>query len=398
MRKLFLALLLVPSVSWADFNTSARSAFLVDYASGAVIVNKEGDTLMPPSSMLKLMTLAVAFDAIKDGRLKMDDMLPVSENADYRKKVWAPASKICLERGQQLSVRDAVLGLIVMSGGDAGVVLAEHLTASGDQPGSEAAMTILMTKRAREIGMPYSTFGNVSGLTHPDNLMTSRELVALTQYLIDQHPEFYSLFATRTFEFGDYRNEWCRKWGSLKTSNYNKLLFMMSGTEGLKTGHTEVGGYGMTAAATRNGRRLIGVINGLRAKNHNVLATEMKKLLEYGFDNTSTRVFYQSGDVIARIPVWYGRSPAVSATVERTFAVTLSKNQDIKRLRLLARYKEPAVAPLRSGDVLGEVIAEYDGQVISRAPLVAKEKVGKVRFLGRIVQNLRILFVGNRPG
>ncbi|MCL2017948.1 MAG: D-alanyl-D-alanine carboxypeptidase [Alphaproteobacteria bacterium] len=371
--------------SRADFSTSARSAFLLDPVSGAGIVNKAGDTLMPPSSMLKLMTLAIAFDAIKDGRLKMEDQLPVSANADHKNRIWAMASKICLTRGQTLSVNDAIMGLIVMSGGDAGVVLAEHLT------GSESAMAELMTRRARDIGMSQSTFGNVSGLSHPDNLMTSRELAILALYLIETHPDFYPLFATRVFEFGGYEDDWCREWGRLKTRSYNRLLFMMPGAEGMKTGHTSEGGYGMVATATRGGRRLIAVINGLSAKNHNALAVEAKRLLEHGFNNTSTRVFYQPGDIIVEIPMWYGRSKVVPVTVNRTFAVTLSKGQDTSGLRILARYKYPAVAPVRPGDELGEIIAQLDGQEIARAPLVAKEKVGKVVFIGRIIQNLKII-------
>lgn len=375
--------------AFADFSTPAKSAFLVDPVSGAVIVDKASDILMPPSSMLKMMTLAVVFDAVKDGGLKMDEMLPVSENADYKNRAFGAASKICLEKGQRISVRDAILGVMVMSGGDASVVLAERLA------GSEDAFTGKMLKKARAIGMLESSFGNATGLTHPDNLMTSRELAMLAQYLIDGHPDLYPMFATRTFEFGGYQNEWCRAWGKLKTSNYNKLLFIMPGADGLKTGHTDAGGFGMTASATRGGRRLIGVLNGMKAKDHNTLAREMKRLLDHGFDTTSTRAFYQPGDVLARVPVWYGRKATIDATIRKPFAVTLEKGQNISGLRLLARYQEPAVAPIKAGDELGEVIAELNGRVIARAPLVAKEKVGKVIFVGRIIKNIKIIFGGS---
>jgi len=393
MRKLLLALcflLFTLNSANAEFTTQARSAFLVDPVSGMNIVDKAGDTLMPPSSMLKLMTLAIAFDALKDGRLKLEDRLPVSANACHRNPIWAPASKICLTRGQDITVQDIVMGLIVMSGGDAGVVLAERLA------GNEDAMAKFMTRRAREIGMPQSTFGNVSGLPHPDNLMTSRELATLALYLIEEHAEFYPLFATRRFEFEEYQDDWCKEWGGLKTRSYNRLLFIMPGAEGMKTGRTAAGGFGMVATASRGGRRLVAVINGLDVKNHNVLATEAKRLLEYGFNNTRTRVFFQPGDTIASIPVWYGRSSEITATVERPFAVTLKSDQDLSSLRVLARYKYPAKAPIRVGDQLGEIIAQLDGQEIVRAPLVAKERTGKARFIIRIYQNLKIISSGKK--
>ena len=221
----------------AEFDTNARSAYLIDPASNAAIVDKDSDELMPPSSMLKMMTLAVVFDAIQAGNLKMTDQMSVSQNADYKNPNWKTASKICLESGQKISVSDAIMGTIVMSGGDAAVVLAEKLG------GSESNFTAMMLKRARAIGMPKSTFGNATGLPSPDNLMTSRELATLAEYLITAHADLYPLFATRRFEFKGYQNEWCRTWGAQHTTNYNKLLFIMPGADGLKTGHTDNGGY-----------------------------------------------------------------------------------------------------------------------------------------------------------
>ena len=276
-KKLFILLLsLITSAAHAEFSTRAESAFLRDYDSGAEIVSKNADTLMPPSSMIKLMTLAVLFDEIKAGNLTMDDRLTVSENADYNNPLWYPASKICLVAGQTISVRDAILGLIVLSGGDASVVIAEKLA------GSEIAFTDMMQKKAREIGMTQSTFGNASGLPNPNNLMTSRELAMLADYVITNHPDIYPLFATKRFEFKEHQTDWCREWGRTHTMNYNKLLFTMPGADGLKTGHTEDGGYGMVASAKIGGRRLIGVINGFRGNSHDALAAEMKKLLNYG--------------------------------------------------------------------------------------------------------------------
>ncbi len=388
-KKLFtlLCLLLVGAANAADaeFKTKAKSAFLIDYDSGTEIVAKEADTLMPPSSMIKLMTLAVLFDEIKAGNLTMDSRLPVSSNADYQNPLWYPASKICLVEGQTVTVRDLILGLIVLSGGDASVVVAEKLG------GTENEFTKLMQDKAREIGMPMSTFGNASGLPNPHNLMTSRELATLARYVISQHSDIYPLFATKRFSFGEYQSDWCREWGRTHTMNYNKLLFIMPGADGLKTGHTDEGGYGMVASSNVGGRRLIAVINGFRGKGHDALAQEVKKLLNYGYDTTRTHVFYRAGDKIAQIPVWYGRVDNVVATIEAPFAITLPKSANMSAVRVLARYNDPVAAPVEKGAKVGEILAEYDGEIIARAPLVAMERVSKTQFFGRVIENIMVI-------
>lgn len=385
-KKIFILLLaLVTTSAHADFSTRAKSAFLIDYDSGTEIVAKNADTLMPPSSMIKLMTLAVLFDELRAGNLTMDDRLTVSENADYENPLWYPASKICLVAGQTISVRDAILGLIVLSGGDASVVVAEKLA------GSESAFTEKMQEKARSIGMTQSTFGNASGLPNPNNLMTSRELAILANHIISDYPDLYPLFATKRFQFGEYQSDWCRDWGRTHTMNYNKLLFIMPGADGLKTGHTDDGGYGMVASAKIGGRRLIGVINGYNAKNHDALAAEMKKLLEYGYSTTMNHTFYEPGDKIAAIPVWYGRQDNVVATVEKPFVITIPKSDGLNGVRVLARYNEPVSAPVKQGDKIGEIIAQSNGQEIARAPLVATQTVKKTQFFGRVIKNIRVI-------
>lgn len=390
-KKLFVLFLsvFVSVAHGAEFKTKAKSAFLVDYDSGAEIVAKAADTLMPPSSMIKLMTLAVLFDELAAGNITMDTRFPVGENADYNRPEWYPASKICLVAGQDISVRDLILGLIVLSGGDASVVVAEKLA------GSENAFTAMMEKKARSIGMEKSTFGNASGLPDPNNLMTSRELAILAQHLISDYPEIYPMFATKRFEFKEHKTDWCREWGRTHTVNYNKLLFTMRGADGLKTGHTTQGGYGMVASAKVGGRRLIGVINGFNGKGHDALAAEMKKLMEFGFNNTMNKVFYNPGDAVAEIPVWYGRTPSVVATVAKPFAITVDKEDGMTGVRVLARFDEPINAPVNAGDKIGEIIAEQNGRVISRAPIVAKDSVRKIRFLGRAIKNIMVMFGWN---
>ena len=381
----FLALV-AGAANAGEFKTKAKSAFLIDYDSGAEIVAKNADTLMPPSSMIKLMTLTVLFDELKAGNITMDTRFPVGENADYNRPEWYPASKICLTAGQTISVRDLILGLIVLSGGDASVVVAEKLA------GSESAFTAMMEKKARSIGMEQSTFGNASGLPDPNNLMTSRELAILAEHLITDYPDIYPMFATKRFEYKEHQTDWCREWGRTHTVNYNKLLFNMRGADGLKTGHTADGGYGMVASAKIGGRRLIGVINGFNGKGHDALAGEMKKLLEHGFATTTNKVFYSPNDAVAEIPVWYGRQPTVVATVGKPFAITVYKEAGLKGVRVLARYDEPLMAPVRAGDEIGQLIAEQNGNVIARAPLIAKDKVGKIQFVGRIIKNIKVMF------
>lgn len=392
MKKKLIALIIsivTCAAHGADFKTRAKSAFLIDYDSGTEIVAKEADTLMPPSSMIKLMTLAVLFDELKAGNITMDTRFPVGENADYNRPEWYPASKICLVAGQDISVRDLILGLIVLSGGDASVVVAEKLA------GSEGAFTAMMEKKARSIGMEKSTFGNASGLPNPNNLMTSRELAILGQHLISDYPDIYPMFATKRFEFKEHKTDWCREWGRTHTVNYNKLLFNMRGADGLKTGHTAQGGYGMVASAKVGDRRLVAVINGFNGKGHDALAAEMKKLLEYGFSTTTNKVFYQPGDTITEIPVWYGREPSVVATVDKTFAITVNKNDGLAGVRVLARFDDPVMAPVNKGDKIGELVAEQNGRVIARAPMVAGESVRKIRFMGRVMQNIKVIFGWN---
>lgn len=369
----------------AGFQTNAKSAYLIDYDSGAEIVSKNADVLMPPSSMLKLMTLTVLFDAIKSGNLKMDDLLTVSENANYKNPLWYSASKMCLTTGQKISVRDAILGIIVLSAGDASVTVAEKMA------GSESKFTELMQNKAREIGMEKSSFGNASGLPHENNLMNSRELAILAKYIINEYDDIYPMFATKRFEFEDTKTDWCRDWARTHTMNYNKLLFSMPGADGLKTGHTDDGGYGMVASAKIGGRRLIGVINGFRGKGHDALSEEMKKMLNHGFKTTYTKVFFKPGDVITEVPVWYGRKDTVEATVKESVAITLPKDYSLKNIRVLGRFDEPISAPVKQGQKIGEIVIEQNGDIVKRIPMVAKNKVKKIMFFGKILEHISVL-------
>lgn len=221
--------------------------------------------------------------------------------------------------------------------------------------------------------------------------MTSRELATLATHIIADYPDLYPMFATKRFQFKEYKSDWCQDWGRTHTMNYNKLLFIMPGADGLKTGHTSEGGYGMVASAKIGGRRLVGVINGFNGQNHDALAKEMKKLLEYGYAETMNKVFFSPGDVIVNVPVWYGRQDTVPATVQKPFVITVPKENGMTGVRVVARYNEPQPAPIAQGAEVGEIIAQKDGQVIARAPLVAVNQVKKVQFFGRIIKNIRVI-------
>lgn len=385
---IFLMCFYVGAAGAAEFSTKAKSAYLIDYDSGDEIVSKNADVLMPPSSMLKLMTLTVLFDEIKSGKIKMDDTLTVSENADYKNPLWYPASKMCLVTGQKITVHDAILGIIVLSAGDASVTVAEHLA------GNEKNFSEMMQKKANEIGMEKSTFGNASGLPNENNLMTSHELAILAKYIINEYPDIYPMFATKRFEFNDTKTDWCHDWTRTHTMNYNKLLFLMPGSDGLKTGHTNDGGYGVVASSKIGSRRLIGVINGFHGRGHDGLAEEMKKLLNYGYKNTMTKVFYRVGDDLLTVPVWYGRKQTVTATVSENVAITLPKDYSLKNIRVLARYDEPVAAPVKKGQKIGEVVIEKNGDIVKRIPLVAKERVRKIQFFGRVFKNISVMIWG----
>jgi len=216
----------------------------------------------------------------------------------------------------------------------------------------------------------------------------------LAKYIIKEYPDAYPMFATKRFEFEDSQTDWCHDWTRTHTLNYNKLLFSMPGADGLKTGHTDDGGYGMVASSKVGGRRLIGVINGFHGRGHDALAEEMKKLLNYGYKNTQVKVFYQAGDVLTKIPVWYGVKPNVEATVDENVAITLPKDASLKNIRVLARFEEPVSTPIKKGQQLGEVVIENDGDIVKRIPLIAKDNVRKIQFFGRIIKNISVLLGG----
>jgi D-alanyl-D-alanine carboxypeptidase (penicillin-binding protein 5/6) len=314
----------------------------------------------------------------------MSTKLTTSKNAAYANPVLQGATKVCLSEGQTITVEDALTAMITTSAGDAAILFAEKLA------GSESAFAEMMTRRGREIGMEFSSFGNASGLPDPDNLSTSRELAILTEHIIRSYPEYLYLFKTRRFEFVNPITDFCRNWVRGHTISYNKLLFMMGGAEGMKTGHTTRGGYGVAASANRQGRRIIGVINGLAAKSHDALAAEAKRMLEYAYDNT----FNKEIKAEIKVPVWYGVKNTVLARPKVPFALTFGNGTDLSGLRVVAAVPGKVPAPIAAGDEIGRVSATLSGLVIKSEKLYAAESVPKIRWFGRLARNIKYLLTG----
>lgn len=389
MKKLKLIISLVSLITCragqgAAFQSPAKSFYLLDFQSGQAIAAKAEDDLMIPSSMVKLMTAELVFGALRDGKISLSTKLPVSKSADYRNPVLSGASKVCLSEGQTITVHDAISGMITVSGADAAIVLAEKLAPN------EAAFTEMMTRRAREIGMEYSSFGNASGLPDVNNLSTSKELAILAEHIIRTYPEYTHFFKTRRFEFVDPQSDFCRNWAKTRAISYNRLLFIMGGAEGLKTGHTVKGGYGVVAAAIRKNRRLIAIINGFSAKGHDPLAAEAKRILEYGFDNTFNREI--KTDV--SVPVWYGRKDKVRLQPDKPFVLTFHNGTNLDNLRITAVIPATIAAPVKEGDEIGRVKATLDGREIKSTPLYATEDIRRVRFFGRVFRNIKYFLTG----
>jgi D-alanyl-D-alanine carboxypeptidase (penicillin-binding protein 5/6) len=334
--------------------------------------------------MIKMMTAELTFDAINSGKIDMKTKLVVPKKADYKNRALNDASKICLSEGQTITVEDALTGLIVVSGGDAAITLAEKLG------GSEQKFVEMMTKRAREIGMEYTSFGNSSGLPDPDNLSTSKELAILTEHIIRTYPEYMPFFKIRRYEFVNPLSDFCRTWVKGHAINYNKLLFVMGGAEGMKTGHTNGGGYGIVGVTNRKGRRLIAVINGLPAKNHDALAQEAKRLLEYGYDTT----FNKEINVNVSVPVWYGNQGSVNTIPQKPFVMTFNKGTNLDALRIVAVVPEKVSAPVKQGQEIGKVVATLNGIEIKSEKLFAGQDVPRTKLFGRVFRNIKYFLTG----
>ena len=339
--------------------TKAREAILVDYETGAVLFEKNADTPMPPASMSKIMTVFMAFERLEDGRLTMESEIPISEKA-WRKG----GSKMFVEVGDRVSVADILRGIIVQSGNDAAIALAEAIA------GTEEAFAELMTEKAREIGMEGSTFRNATGWPDPEHRVTARGLALLAIETIRRFPDYYPLYSEKTFTYNDIRQ-----------GNRNPLLYKNMGADGLKTGHTVNAGYGLTSSASRDGRRLVLVVNGLSSVQER--SEESQKLLEWGFREFDNYSLLKAGAAVTTAEVWLGKKATVPLVSDRDVTATMRRS-DRKAMSVKVEYEGPVRAPIVQGQPIANmrvVAPDIEDKVL---PLYAGADVERLGPLGRI--------------
>jgi D-alanyl-D-alanine carboxypeptidase (penicillin-binding protein 5/6) len=356
------------------FDGDAPTAILIEASSGSVLFEKNADELRAPSSMMKLMTAEMVFRAVKEGSVKLTDEYHVSENAWRRGGAPSGTSTMFAAIHSKVSVDDLLHGAIIQSGNDACIVLAEGMA------GSESAFADMMTKRARELGMAKSVFANSNGLPDPGNLMTVRELAKLARHIILTYPEFYKLFGEKEFT-----------WNKIRQQNRNPLLNSLPGSDGLKTGYTKEGGYGMVGSTVENGVRLIAVVNGLEDPDDR--ASEAKKMLEWGFRNFEVRTLFAARQPVGYAKVFGGDSRSVKLSSPEPIKVMVQKNGTDK---LLARvvYTGPVRAPIAAGQQVGVVRVWRGANLASEAPIYAADPVGKGSTMRRAIDGVSELVIG----
>lgn len=358
-----------PVAHAANIDTIAKQAILLDVTSNTVLFDKNADQRMPPSSMSKIMTMYMVFEAIKEGRLSLDSTLPVTERA------WRmQGSKMFVELHNNIKVDDLIKGVIVQSGNDACIVLAEGLA------GSEQSFAERMTKRARELGLKDTNLTNATGWPDPNHYMTARDLAILAERLIKDFPEYYHYYSIREF-----------KYHGINQGNRNPLLYRGMGADGMKTGHTEAGGYGLTASAERDGRRLILVVNGLPSMQSR--ADESARLIEWGFREFATYALFRAGETIEQVPVWLGAEETVPVTVAEDMKVTMARAER-GGMKVSLVSNAPVAAPVKKGDVVGKVVITAPGFPGKEVPVVAAQDVEKLGFVGRALAAAKYLVFG----
>jgi serine-type D-Ala-D-Ala carboxypeptidase (penicillin-binding protein 5/6) len=357
------------------FDGDAPTAILIEATSGSILFEKNADELRAPSSMMKLMTVEVIFNAIKEGKIKLTDEFRISENAWRRGGAPSGGSTMFAAIHSKVPVDDLLHGAIIQSGNDSCIALAEGMAGSERKFAND-----FMTKRARELGLTKSTFGNSNGLPDPENKMTVRELAQLARHIILDYPEFYKLFGEREFT-----------WNKIRQQNRNPLLNSLNGADGLKTGYTKEGGYGMVGSAVQNGLRLIVVINGLEDPDDR--AQEAKKMLEWGFRNFEARTLFAENQLVGYAKVFGGSSRSVKLASPQPIKVMVPKNGSEK---LIARivYNGPVRAPIQEGQRVGVVRVWRGVNVAMEAPVYAAESIGTGSTMRRAIDGASELVIG----
>jgi len=337
------------------YQTAAAHAILIEAGSGSVLFEKAADDLIPPASLSKLMTQEVVFNLIKQARLKATDEFIVSTNAWRRGGAPSHTSSMFIPIHSKVSVDDLLHGAIIQSANDACIALAEGIS------GNESSFAELMTKRARELGLTKSTFGNSTGLPDPRQLMTARELAKLARHIIESYPDYYKYYSEREFT-----------WNKIRQFNRNPLLTMNIGADGLKTGFTKEAGYGLVGSAVQNGLRLIVVVNGLRSEKER--ADEAKKMLEWGFHNFQSGLLFAEDQEIAQAKLYGGTKGHVPLTARKEVRLMVPRGS---RDKIIARvvYSGPVPAPVQQGQKIGTLKVWRGEFVVLEVPLEAAESV-----------------------
>ncbi len=354
----------LPMFPASAIETPARQALLMDMGTGSVLFEKNASQPMPPASMSKLMTVYLLFERLKDGRLKMDDTLPVSENAWRKGGAASGGSTMFLEPGASVKVADLIHGIIVQSGNDASIVVAEGLA------NDEGSFAQEMTKRGRELGLRNTVFRNATGWPDPEHMTTARDLALLAQRTIENFPQYYPYYAEKEFTYNGIRQ-----------GNRNPLLFKDTGADGLKTGHTEASGYGLTASAAKDDRRLILVINGLEGVRDR--SREAERLMSWGFREFDNYALFKAGEEVSTAEVWLGKAENVALVVDQDLTVTFP-NAARPEMKVSVAYDGPIPAPITEGDRLAVLKISAPGVETVEVPLVAGNSVEKLGFLGRL--------------
>ncbi len=363
-----------PAKKDEGYQTAAPTAILIDAESGSVLFEKNADDLVPPASLSKLMTAEVVFNEIKSGRLRTTDEFVISTNAWRRGGAPSRTSSMFAPIHSRVSVDDLLHSVVIQSGNDACIALAEGIA------GSEEKFAVMMTERARELGLSKATFGNASGLPDPRQLMTVRELAKLSQHIIQNHPEFYQLYGQREFTFNRIRQ-----------FNRNPLLTMNIGADGLKTGFTKEAGYGLVGSAVRDGLRLIVVVNGLRTEKER--ADEARKLLEWGFNSFQSDLLFAEGQTIAEAKVYGGELGHVPLVASRAVRLMVPRGA---RERIIARvvYSGPVRVPVQKGQRIGALKVWRGDFVVLEVPLQAAENVGSGNLPQRAFDAISEMVIG----
>ena len=359
------------SYSSHSFETSAKQAILYDFETKSIIFEKNSDELMSPSSMSKIMTIYYLFKKIQDGELKLSDKFKVS------KKAWKKGgSKMFLNVNNMVSIEDLIRGIIVQSGNDACIVVAEGIS------GSEALFAEELNILAKEIGLTNSNFTNSTGWPDPDHLTTIKDLLTLTIKTIEDFPSLYHYYSEKEFVYSD-----------IKQLNRNPLLYNNLGADGLKTGHTSLGGYGLVASVEKNNRRLIIILNGL--KSNKVRSNESERLIKIGFNQFKNINLFDQNELITRLNVWGGGKKKIGTYSKEKVSITIPMKLKSNLIYTIKNY-DPLVAPIKKDQKVAELfIKNKNKKILKKFDLYSNEEVKKISFFSKVFYNFKYLLLGD---